>query len=247
MSELPLSGRNAVVTGGAVRLGRAIALRLASEGANVCIHYGRSAGEAREVVAEMSALGVQAASVQADFGTDPTEAAARVFAEASTAIGPIDLLTNNAAIFEPSHLDDTTAANWDRHLRINLQAPVWLTREFTRQLPVEHRGSIVNVVDWRGLRPVPGHLAYTVSKAGLVAATRLLAQELGPQISVNAVAPGAILPPPGGDLQAFEQLAELNPLQKTGGPEDIADAVLYLATTRFVTGEVICVTGGQQL
>ena len=247
MSELPLSGRCALVTGGAVRLGRAIALRLGMAGADVCIHYGSSASEAEATAAELAALGVQSGVVQADFGGDPVAAAETVFRGAGDTLGPVDLLVNSAAIFERGTLADTTAENWDRHLTIDLQAPVWLMREFAEQLLPGRRGTIVNIVDWRGLRPQPGHLAYTIAKAGLIAATRLLAQELGPTITVNAVAPGAILPPPGGDQSEFEQLGERNPLQRVGGPEDVTEAVLYLATSRFVTGEVLCVTGGQQL
>ena len=245
--ELPLAGRHAVITGGAVRLGRAIALRLAAEGADVCIHYSQSTDAARETVAELAALGVQGLAVQADFGAEPVSGAEEVLAAAQHGLGPIDILVNSAAIFEPGTLHSTEPDQWDRHLDINLLAPVWLSREFAAQLPAEQHGAIVNIVDWRGLRPQPGHLAYTIAKAGLIAATKLLAVELGPRIRVNAVAPGAILPPPGGSESDFAGLAERNPLHRIGSPEDITSAVLYLLQSRFVTGEVLCVTGGQQL
>lgn len=247
MPDLPLAGRNAIITGGAVRLGRAIAVRLATEGANVCIHYSGSVDAAREAVAELSALGVQALAVQADFAVDPVGGAAEVVAASRHALGPIDLLVNSAAIFEPGTLAATSPDNWARHQAINLEAPVWLMREFAAQLPADRCGAIVNIADWRGLRCPPGHFAYTLSKAGLIAATRLLAQELGPRIQVNAIAPGAILPPPGGDQATFERLASRNPLQRVGSPQDVTDAVLYLVQSRFVTGEVLCLTGGEQL
>lgn len=247
MPELPLTGRAAIVTGGAVRLGRAIALRLAAEGANVCIHYAGSQAAARETTAELAALGVQALAVQADFARDVASAAAEVVSAARHALGPIDLLVNSAAIFEPGTLADTTPDVWRRQLAINLEAPVWLMREFAAQLPADRSGHIVNIADWRGLRPRPGHLAYTLSKAALIAATQLLAQELGPRIQVNAVAPGAILPPPGSDIASFERLADRNPLKRVSSPEEVTNALLYLVRSRFVTGEVLCVTGGEQL
>jgi len=247
MPEQPLFGRCAVVTGGAVRVGRTIALRLAAAGADVCIHFGSSIDAAEEVADELRAAGVRSATVQADFSRDPPAAAKSVLSAANAQLGPIDLLVNSVAIFEPGTLAETTPDGWNRHLDVNLATPVWLIHEFAKQLPSERRGAVVNIVDWRGLRPQSGHFAYTIAKAGLVAATRLLAQELGPRISVNAVAPGAILPPPGGSQQEFEQLAERNPLQRTGTPDDVADAVVYFAASRFITGEILCVTGGQQL
>lgn len=236
-----------MVTGGAVRLGRAISLQLAADGADVCIHYSRSADAARETVAELAALGVQGLGVQADFSADPVAGAAEVMAAARHGLGEIDILINSAAIFEPGTLTSTEPDAWDRHLDINLMAPVWLAKEFAAQLPVDRHGVIINVVDWRGLRPQPGHLAYTIAKAGLIAATRQLAIELGPRIRVNAIAPGAILPAPGGTDEDFARLADRIPLRRTGTPEDVTAAVSYLLASRFVTGEVLCVTGGQQL
>ncbi|MFV0446058.1 MAG: SDR family oxidoreductase [Planctomycetaceae bacterium] len=247
MPELPLSGRTALVTGGAVRIGRAIALHLAAEGANVAIHHGRSKAQADEVVAELTAMGVNSCAVQADFAEASPSLAATLFDQIESQLGPVAILVNSAAIFEAGTLVSTTPESWDRHFAINLQAPVWLSQQFARRLPADRDGAIVNLIDWRGLRPPPGHLAYTLTKAALVAATRMLAQELGPRIRVNGVAPGAILPAPGDDPKTFEQRGSRNPLQRTGSPEDIADAIVYLVTARFVTGEIVSVTGGEQL
>jgi len=230
-----------------VRLGRAIALRLAAEGAHVAIQFSRSIDAARETLADLGAAGVRTAAVQADFAVDPRSAARHVVDEATFAVGPLDLLVNSAAIFEPGSLATLTPDAWNRHHRINLEAPLWLMQEFAAQLPTDREGDVVNIVDWRGMRPPPGHLAYTLSKAGLVAATRLLAQELAPRIRVNAVAPGAILPAPGSSPDVFARLADRIPLGRTGSPDDIAAAVVYFAAARFITGEVLCVTGGQQL
>jgi pteridine reductase len=242
-----LSGRTALVTGGAVRLGRAIALRLAQDGADVVIHYATSRDDARRVVLEIESLGRRAVAVEGDFSHDTAGATQAAFEQATARLGPVDLLVNSAAIFEPGTLASTTEDAWDRHFDVNLKAPLWMCREFAARLPPERAGHVVNIIDWRGLRPVPGHLAYTLAKGALVAATRLLAQELAPRIQVNAVAPGAILPPPGEGLEYLDRLRDRIPLRRTGTPDDVADAVVFLASSRFITGEVLCVTGGEQL
>ncbi len=243
---MPLDGQNAIVTGGAVRIGRALAVGLAHRGANVCIHYGRSAGEAQMTLAEIVSAGVRGIAVQADF-TAPVAAAKRVFDHAVAEFGAVDILVNSAAIFEAGGLADTDEALWDRHCDINLKAPAFLSREFACRLPSGRSGHIVNIVDWRGERPGEGYLAYTVAKAGLIAMTRSLAQELAPRIQVNAIAPGAILPPPGESSEEFQKRAVRIPLQRTGHPQAIVDAMLYLLESDFVTGHVLSVTGGEQL
>jgi pteridine reductase len=130
---------------------------------------------------------------------------------------------------------------------VNLKAPAFLCREFAARHQAGQPAAIVNIADWRGLRPVPGHFSYTLTKAGLVALTQLLALELAPDIRVNAVAPGAILPPPGAGSDVLQRLAQQVPLKRHGGPADITEAILYLLRADFVTGEVLCVTGGEHL
>jgi NAD(P)-dependent dehydrogenase (short-subunit alcohol dehydrogenase family) len=122
-----------------------------------------------------------------------------------------------------------------------------MSQAFARQFPDGQRGDIINIVDWRASRPVPGHLPYTISKAGLAALTKLLAMELAPRIRVNAIAPGAILPPPGMDQATFDTLTDSNPLRRMGSPTDVAEALMYLLESQFVTGEILHVTGGQHL
>lgn len=244
--ELP--GRVAVVTGGAVRIGRAVSLALSQAGMRLCLHYGTSEGAASQTARLIRDAGGDVVTVQADL-SQPAQAARVIMQAAQTAFGQVDVLVNNAAIFEAGTLADLTQAQWDRHQAINLTAPTFLCREFAR-LSAEQGdrpGSIVNVVDWRALRPQPGHLAYTLSKAGLVALTQILAQELAPTIRVNAIAPGAILPPPGADARFEQRLSSVIPLRHTGSPADITAAVLYLLQADFVTGEILQVTGGQQL
>jgi pteridine reductase len=239
------SETTAIVTGGAVRIGRAIARRLARAGMNVAVHYGHSRQAAEETVAELERLGVRAVAIQADL-RQPVAAADTILQQAA-ALGPVRVLVNNAAIFEPGRLLDTDEDHWDRHLAINLKAPFFLTREFVRHLGPEQEGAVVNIADWRGTRPVPGHAAYTQSKAALVAQTQLLARELGPRVRVNGVAPGAILPAPGDSDAEFQARAQANPLHRSGNPDDIADAVLFLIQSPFITGEIIHVTGGEHL
>lgn len=243
---MELQVRVAVVTGGAVRIGREVSLALAREGARVCVHYGRSQSEAERTASEIRAAGGEAVTVQADL-MEPEAAAEKIFSAAVSRWGFVDVLINSAAIFESGSLLATTSDTWDRHHRINLQTPVWLSREFARRLPPDRDGAMINIVDWRAVRPQPGHLAYTLSKAGLVCLTQILAQELAPRIRVNAIAPGAILPAPGVTPAEFDRLADQIPLRRTGNTSDIVRAAMYLLQSDFVTGEILHVTGGQQL
>ena len=228
-----------------MRLGRAIALELAEAGTNVCIHYGHSEDEARSTCEEISRRGGRAEAVQCDFGAEAPDWS-DFLDRVEEAIGPVDILVNNAAIFEAETLADLTAERWQRHLDINLRSPLFVTQQFAKRLGAR-AGHVLNIVDWRGLNPVPGHLSYTIAKSGLAAATRILAQELGPRVRVNGIAPGAILPPPGGDEATFEARGRLNPLNKTGAASDIVGAALYLLQSEFTTGEILHVTGGEQL
>lgn len=243
---MTIEGRTAIVTGGAVRIGRAIVERLAERGARILLHCGRSVDEAAAVCQQLRQQGRTVEFVSADLA-EPVRAADTIFAALRTTFGTADILVNSAAIFENGTLDETTEASWDRHHAINLKAPFFLSQSFARQLPPGTAGDIVNIIDWRGTHPVPGQAAYTVAKAGLTAMTQLLAQELGARIRVNGVAPGAILPPPGFDRREFEALAGRIPVQRVGGPHNIADAVEFLLTNDFVNGEILHVTGGQQL
>ena len=159
----------------------------------------------------------------------------------------MDILVNGAAIFEPGNWDDTTEANWDRHFAINLKSPFFLSQAFAVHVGRERAGHIVNIADWRGVRPGTGHVAYTLTKAALIAMTKSLAQALAPNIQVNAIAPGMILPPPGQDQAYLERWAHKIPAQRVGSPEEVARALIFLLRSDFVTGELILVTGGQHL
>jgi len=243
-----LAGRVAIVTGGAVRIGRAISLALAGEGMPVCLHYGSSQDAAEQTATEVRDAGGTVFTVQADLA-DPVAATETIFETALKAFGHVDVLINNASIFEPGTLADLTPECWERHQAINLAAPTFLCQRFAsevKQCPAA-TGAIINIADWRALKPQSGHLAYTISKAGIVALTRILAQELAPKVRVNAIAPGAILPPPGAADDFEEQIASCIPLRQIGSPEEIIEAVRFLLRSDFVTGEILHVTGGQQL
>lgn len=243
---MDLEGKVALVTGGAVRLGRAIALGLASAGADVALTYHRSAEAAQRTLSEIEALGRGARAFQADF-SQPQGAAALV-SEVRGWRGQIDILVNSAAIFEHGNWDDTSQENWDRHLAINLKSPFFLSQAFAKAVKADDaRGHIVNIADWRAVRPGSDHVAYTIAKAGLVAMTYSLAQALAPDIQVNAVAPGLVLPPSGADDGFMNRKAAGIPLGRVGSPDDVVKAVIYLLTSDFVTGELLYVTGGEHL
>ena len=242
---MELNGKVAIVTGGAVRLGKALALALAEQGARLIIHYGLSASPAQETVTEIKAMGSDALAIQADLSQSGE--APSIVERAVAHFGQVDILVNSAAIFKPGNWDDTTEANWDRHFAINLKSPFFLSQAFAAHVGPERAGHIVNIADWRGVRPGTDHIAYTLTKAALIAMTKGLALALAPNIQVNAIAPGLILPPPGEDQSYLERKAGKIPAQRAGSPEEIAKALMFLLRSDFVTGDLIFVTGGEHL
>ena len=234
---MELRGKAAVVTGGAVRLGKALALALAKEGVTLAIHYNSSVGPADETVAELEAMGADAVAIQGDLSQ--AAQAPLVIERAVAHLGSVDILVNSAAIFEAASLAATTEAGWDKHFAVNLKAPFFLSQAFAKH--------IINIADWRGMRPDTHYLAYSLTKAGVLSLTQALALALAPNIQVNAIAPGAILPPPGKDQAYLDRLAQAVPLQRVGSPQEIAQALVYLLRSDFVTGETLFVTGGEHL
>jgi pteridine reductase len=237
-----LEGKNALVTGAARRIGRAIALALAREGANVAIHFEHSELEAAELAVEIKGLGVQAAELRANL-SDPDELGGLV-GRARIALGPLEILVNNAATYPSDSLETITLESLERNLELNAWAPLLLTRAFAAQT---ERGQVVNLLDSRVAGFDRTHLAYILSKHVLSALTRATALELAPGIAVNGVAPGLILPPPGEGEEYVERLARTLPLERRGTAEEVAEAVLYLVTSGFVTGQTIYVDGGRHL
>lgn len=244
--RLNLEGKVAVITGAAVRIGRSMALALAEAGVDICIHYGSSQQEAEQTCLEIQQLGRKAFTVSSDL-SDPIQAAAQIIDSTLNEFGKVDILINSASVFENNQLLDSAEHDWDAHLDINLKAPYFLCQNFAKAMQPDQDGHIVNIVDWRAQRAGIGHLPYRISKAGLVALTECLTLELAPKIQVNAIAPGAILPPPDRDASYLEERAKQIPLQRAGSPQDVCDALLYLLRSDFITGEILTVAGGEQL
>jgi pteridine reductase len=242
-SEQSLRGRVALVTGAAKRLGRAVALRLAEEGVDVVVHYRSSAADARTAVADIEKLGRQGHAIAADL-TSVAEIK-RLFDDTAKQFGRLDILVNCAANFLPSSIISTTEEVWDASLDSNLKAPFFCAQAAAALLR-RTRGTIINFADTGGLLGWPGYIAHSVSKAGVVMLTKVLAKALAPEVRVNAIAPGTITMP--GDPPEWEaDFIKLAPLRRTGAPSDIADAVLFLAQSSFITGQVLVVDGGRTL
>jgi NAD(P)-dependent dehydrogenase (short-subunit alcohol dehydrogenase family) len=235
----------ALVTGGARRIGRAIALALAQAGYAVAVQARHSRAEADSLVAEIAAAGGRAAVVPADLADH--ESVSGLVPAAKAAIGSLTLLVNNAAEFEPDEIGHLDRARFDRHFAINLRAPVFLSEAFAEQAPADADASIVNLLDQRIYRPTPRFLSYGLTKSALHAATVTLAQALAPRIRVNGVAPGPTLPNSRQDADAFARQSRSVLLGHGPAPAEIASAVLYLASAPSVTGVTIAVDGGQHL
>ena len=244
----------ALVTGGARRLGRAMALHLAGRGIDVAIHYASSRGEAEETVADLRALGVRAEAIQADLLVE-NDTRRLVPAAASALGGPLTVLINNASIFEYDNIRTGTRQSWDRHIESNLRAPVALSQDFAAQAPEEDWGGaepvasslIVNMLDQRVLKLTPEFMSYSIAKMGLWAFTRTAAQALGPRIRVNAIGPGPTLIGARQSETHFAAQRASTLLNRGADPSDITAALGYLLDARAVTGQLICVDGGQHL
>jgi pteridine reductase len=242
--EKKLQGRVALVTGAGKRLGRAVALRLAEEGADVAVHYGKSGGAAGEVVQEIEALGRRTAAFGAEL-TNITSIRTMIGAVV-THFGRLDILVNSAANFLETKFSETTEEIWDGSLDANLKAPFFCTQAAAPYLAKSAKGVVINFADIGGLLGWKEFLPHSVSKAGVIMMTRILAKELAPGVRVNAIVPGTITMP--GDPPQWEaDFVQRAPLKKSGRPTDIADAVMYLVTAEFVTGHVLVVDGGRTL
>jgi NAD(P)-dependent dehydrogenase (short-subunit alcohol dehydrogenase family) len=237
-----LAGKTALVTGGARRIGRAVSLALAASGSNVVVHHSRSAHDADALVTEISRHGVRATAVRADLG-EPDEAEALITLAEERA-GRLDVLVNNASLFGPETLEAATFDNLVRSMKVNAWAPFVLTRAFARR---SGRGRVVNLLDTRVSGLDLAHVGYIMGKHLLAVFTRMTAVAFAPGLTVNAVAPGLILPPPGEDEAYLARLARDLPLKRYGSAEDVVRAVLYLLESDFVTGQVLFVNGGRHL
>jgi pteridine reductase len=240
-----LASRVALVTGAGRRVGRAIALALAERGMRVAVHYHRAEAEARAVVDRITGMGGDSAAFAADLRD--AGAARALPTRVAEHFGGVDVLVNSAGVMTPGTVEDTSSELWDDVMHINLRA-LFFTAQGAAPFLREGRGKIINLADVGGLEPWPRYIAHCISKAGVVMLTQSLARALAPDITVNAVAPGAVLPPEDWDEASREHLARTTPLRRLGSPSDVTAAILYLLEGGdYVTGQTIVVDGGRLL
>ncbi len=245
----------ALVTGAAKRLGRAMALALAEDGHDVAVHYAGSAEAAEATAAEIRALGRRAVTLGADLLDE--DAAQALLPRAVAALGqPVTVLVNNASIFEYDTIHSGTRESWDRHLESNLRAPVVLTQALASQVPdavpdengePQAQGLVINMVDQRVQKPTPEFMSYTIAKMGLWAFTRTAAQALAPHVRVNAIGPGPTMQGARQSREHFTRQRQATVLGRGADPAGIVEALRYFQRARGVTGQLICVDGGQHL
>ncbi len=239
---MPLNGKTVLITGAARRIGREFAMAAAGAGANVIVHYDHSQDEAQKTAREIEALGSRSWTLTADL-ENPDQASGLI--EQAWKISPLFALVNSAAIFEPLSFHQTTLADWQRNLAINLTAPFLLSQAFSRLLPQGTEGRIINILDWRALRPGSDHFPYTISKAALADLTRALALSLAPNIIVNGLALGAVLPPSdGGSPNILNSI----PAKRWASIDELRQAFLFLLEgPAYISGEIIHLDGGRHL
>jgi 3-oxoacyl-[acyl-carrier protein] reductase/pteridine reductase len=241
---MEIKGKTALVTGGAHRVGKAIALELARAGANLVINYHSSAAAAEETVKEVQALGVAGLAFQADVADlDQVRATA---ATARERFGGVDILVNSASIWKMTPLPITDYTDWHRVTSVLIDGPMYCAGAVVPMMRQRGEGAIVNIVDLSVWYPWPGYAAHCVGKSALLAITRQLALELAPEIQVNAVAPGPVLPPPGTSPERLALIADRTLKGHWGSARDVAGAVRFLVEADYITGEVIAVDGGER-
>jgi pteridine reductase len=242
---MDLKNKVALITGGARRIGRAIALDLAAHGTSVAVHYRTSQSEADAVVAEITTNGSKAQTFRANL--EHVAEIEQMVANIVDAFGRIDILINSASIFAPTPLTEITERDWDANLDTNLKAPFFLSKFAATAMRKQGAGKIVNLGDWAGIRPYKDYLPYSVSKSGLIGLTKALAKELAPEIQVNCIALGMVMPPENYSKAEIERLVGRTLTKKMGTPEDVARAVVFFCETDFATGTILPLEGGRLL
>lgn len=242
---MDLKNKTVLITGAALRIGRAMALGFAEKGAHVLITYKSSKDHANELVAELKSQGCRAQAFKVDLIR--AGAAEKLAHKVLKQYEAVDILVNNASIFSPSPLNEINDAEWDDYLALHIKAPFFLAQVLGPAMKKHGGGHIINIADWRGLHPTKNFLAYSISKAGLIALTEGLAKELAPEVLVNAILPGPILPPRGVKRDQQKKLIAKTLLKRWGKPEDIVRQVLFLAEQDYSTGHCYYVDGGESL
>jgi NAD(P)-dependent dehydrogenase (short-subunit alcohol dehydrogenase family) len=246
MTRIDLQGKVALVTGSARRVGRAIALELAAQGMHQVVHHSGSDQAAEETARDIRALGLEAFVVKADLRQP--EAIQKLFEAVRTRYRRLDLLVNSAANFKARPILDVSLEEWHEVLDLNLTAPLLCSQHAARLMRENgHGGAIINIVDLSALRPWKTYPHHSIAKTALLKLTEVLALSLGPDIRVNAVAPGMVLRDEGTPPDEWARYGQRLPLQRTGEPQDVAQAVAFLASQPFITGEVLRVDGGEYL
>jgi len=242
---MQLAGKTALVTGSAHRLGRAIALALASRGCDLMVHYHRAEEQAADTVAQARRLGVRAVPTRADLTSVPEIVS--LFRSVDEELGGLDILVNSAAVLQRHEILQVSDEDWENTIRLNLKAPFFCTQQAARRMLTRNGGAIVNVSDLAALRPWQRFPVHSISKAGLEMLTKVSALALAPDIRVNAVAPGPVLKPVGMTEGRWQEIGSSVPLGRPGSPQDVAEAVIFLIEDDYVTGETITVDGGASL
>jgi NAD(P)-dependent dehydrogenase (short-subunit alcohol dehydrogenase family) len=243
---MDLNGKVALVTGAGRRLGRAIAISLADRGAILAIHYWNSRTPAEEVAAQIEHAGGRAKSFRANL--EHVSEIEQMTAQVLAAFGRIDVLINSASIFVRKPFDEITERDWDANLDTNLKAPFFLSKFAGTAMRRNGAGKIINLGDWAGIRPYKNYIPYSVSKAGLIGLTRALAKALAPEVQVNCIALGPVMPPDDYDAAAIDRLSKATLTKRLGSPEDVVRAVLFLCEgTDYATGSTLMLDGGRIL
>jgi pteridine reductase len=240
-----LEGKVALVTGAGRRIGRAISLALAAHGASIAVHYRTSQAEADAVATEIGAKSGNART----FGANLEHVAEiqQMVAEVLDAFGRVDILINSASVFAPTPLTEIIERDWDMNLDTNLKAPFFLSKFVSAAMRKRGAGKIINLGDWAGIRPYKDYLPYSVSKSGLIGLTKALAKELAPQVQVNCIALGMVIPPEHYTSEEVERLVSRTLTKKIGTSEDVARAIVFFCETDFATGTVLTLEGGRLL
>jgi len=240
-----MKNKNLLITGAATRVGRAIALHFAEKGWNIALHYYRSSSKAKELKKIIEQNCVKVTLIKADLkNAKQTE---KIMSLARKKLGTIDCLINNAALFEKDDIINFTTKSWNDHLNINLLAPAILIKQFTKQASKKTVSNIINIIDQRIFNLTPFFMSYTISKSGLKTLTKTMAMRLGPNIKVNAIAPGPTIKSKRQTDKHFRNQVRSTILKKTVSSEDICDTVEFLINNNSVTGQIIAVDSGQNL
>jgi pteridine reductase len=241
---MDLRGKVALVTGGGIRVGRALVEALAEKGAVVAVHYNSSRSGADEVVAAIRSRGGKASAFAADLTR--SEAPTALVDAVVSQLGRLDILINSAAVMVKTPFGTVDPDAWDSMFALNLRAPFFLAQAAAQHLR-RARGAIINIADHMALESWPTYIPHSLTKGGVIHMTRALARELAPEVRVNAIAPGVVLMPESSDTRETERLVASTPLKRIGSPQDVAQAMLYLLEAEYVTGEMIIVDGGRHI